>query len=793
VSWNNRRSLLLATWAFAWAMGGSLCAQDALSAVGETSLAGSSARSLGFEHGELVSYLVPEDLQRRVTERAIRAEESPFAGYYAEEEATPEAGPSLGIVGESQDSQEVESRAASNSAEALQDSPNIQTLNIQRRSSIAFDPRVRGYHIGQVFAQGEGIYWNPVRPDLDSMLGRIDPKLIDQITVLPGPYSARYGPGFAFIDADLADTPRYIDGYEAHNRLGYIFKANGPQNYLVDTYYGGNCDYGFIINYTFRNGDNYMAGNGQRIPSTYLANSVTTQLGFQLTEGAKLELRYDFLDQRNTQIPGQFWDLDMLQTNAFAVSLIDDSCCSCWTRMRLDAWHHRTPARGTVRNEPVFQVQERVAEALSVALTPPPPAPPPPPPNVDFNGDTNAQLVSSGGRLEYLFGEQDSMQLTAGVDLRHLRQNIEENFRITNRDPPHNDLLMPFTTYLPSADLFNPGLYAELSLPMAYWWTARLGTRVDYVHTTTDPVRSTLVSLPFPNQLTQDDTLYSVYLMNDLKLTENWLATVGFGQAQRPPTLIERYADGVFVSVLQSGFTRVIGNPPLNPERLWQLDAGLAADYGNTRGAFNAYHSWIIDYITYQGLPVPDPTGARLLHHVATPLATLTGFEARFEQDLSSSWTALAAAHYVEGQDQDLDAPLPGISPLEGVVGLRWHDAEDPDLVGVEFLVRMVDAQNRLGVIRLGSPFLPPVTPSQQAIEQRTPGFTTVNIRGYWNPSDNFRLIAGIENLFDFTYLQHLDLRLPFDDNVSAPTLPFDPAFAYAPGITPYIGVDWSF
>ena len=724
-----------------------------------------------------VDFMVPSDLLEQVPEgeREARRRRGVVPSRELEAEAElVEPASSTGTV----ESTEIEENASADAGTAIQDSPSIQTVNIQRRSAIAFDPRVRGYHIGQVYSQGEGIWWNPVRPDLDSMLGRLDPRMIDHLDVIAGPYSVRYGPGFAFIDADLADTPRYYNGCETHNRAGYTIRANGAQHYAVDTFYGGSADYGYIINYGYRNGADYRAGNGQRIPSSYLLNNISSQFGFDVAEESRVELRYDFLDQRDTQIPGQFFDIDELESHAFLVSLIDEQCCAPWTRLRLDAWHHRTPSSGSVGNDPLFQIQDRVSAALQNAGNT----------ATVFEGNTQAKLVSSGGRAEALFGEADSAQLRTGLDLRHYRQTIDEFFPIAMVSP------FPIDTQLLPSEMFNPGLYAELGLPMTSYWTTRWGARADYVHTTgllADPANT---SIPFPNDLKQDDTLYAFYLMNDVQLTDAVTATIGFGEAQRPPTLVERYADGVFVSVLQSGFTRVIGNPRLAPERLWQLDAGLYADYGDTRASFTAYHSWVQDYITYRGGLVRDPTGALLVRYVATPLATLTGFEFKTEKDLSSNWTTFFAGHYVQGHDQTIDAPLPGISPLEAIVGLQWHAADDPDRLGAEVLWRMVDAQDRLGRIRLGNLS---DTGRLSTIEQVTGGFGVVHLRGYWSPDEEkrLRIIGGVENLFDRTYLQHLDLRL--SGSAGGPTGsglgPFGRAFAYAPGITPYFGIDWTY
>jgi iron complex outermembrane receptor protein len=600
------------------------------------------------------------------------------------------------------------------------------------------------------------------------MLGRYDARSIDNLAVIAGPYSVRNGPGFAFIDMDLANTVRY-DCCESHNRLGYVYRGNGQQHYVVDTFWGGNTDYGYIINYAYRNGADYRAGNGARIPSSYLVNNASGQLGWDLGLDSNIEFRYDFVDQKNTQIPGQFFDLDELETHSFLATYTNRDDSAAWTQFRLDGWYNRTPAQGTLRNDPYFQVQDRVESALETRFGQPQGS-------MTFTGNTNSRLQATGGRAEFEFGDPDDVRLYAGTDVRHLRQVVNEHFIVSGLGP---GLDFGINTQLPDSEMFNPGAYAQLDVPLTSYWMTHWGVRGDYVHTMS------------PGQATHDNGLYAYFVRNDLQLTDNAIGTVSFGHAQRAPTLIERYSRGIFVSVIQNGFTRVLGDDTLGPERLWQIDAALTLDYGNTRANIAGYHSWINNYITYTGALVDDPTGARLLQYTPTQLATLTGFEARVEQDLSSRWMAFGAGHYVYGVDQTLGAPLWGISPIEGQVGLNWHDDSPRDRYAVEGVVRFVNSQRRLGQIApavpLGNSF-----PDERLIpiEDVTPCFTVVNLRGYWNVRQDqyqqLRLIGGVDNLFDATYLQHLDLRL------SQPSA-FGNAFAYAPGITPYVGIDWTY
>ncbi len=97
--------------------------------------------------------------------------------------------------------------------------------------------------------------------------------------------------------------------------------------------------------------------------------------------------------------------------------------------------------------------------------------------------------------------------------------------------------------------------------------------------------------------------LYSFFLSNKVDLDENWNCKFGFGQAQRPPSLTERYADGEFLSVIQSGFSRVIGSPTLAPERLWQIDCGLNANYDKFAAVLSGFYSWDFEFQHVRRVP----------------------------------------------------------------------------------------------------------------------------------------------------------------------------------------------
>lgn len=120
------------------------------------------------------------------------------------------SGPSTNVVLGAQGA----ARVASDAGSLLGKSNSAPGVAIQKRTPITTDTRSRGSHAGQLLASGS--YWVPARQDLDTMLSKIDSRIVSDVIVIKGPYSARYGPGFSFFDVSLLDAPRYAGGFEAH-------------------------------------------------------------------------------------------------------------------------------------------------------------------------------------------------------------------------------------------------------------------------------------------------------------------------------------------------------------------------------------------------------------------------------------------------------------------------------------------------------------------------------------------------------------------------------------------------
>ena len=268
-----------------------------------------------------------------------------------------------------------EVRGATSTETLISNSETNTTVTTQQRSAVSFDPRIRGYGFGQILTQTDGAEWSPVRQDLDTMLSKVDPALVDNVVVIPGPYGVSYGPGLSFLDVQTSRTPRNADGYEAHNRMSLNYRDNGEQLYATDTFYGGGYDWGFVFSYGNRTGTDYRSGNSTRIPASYLNQNFLAQFGFDLPNDSQIEFRVNRLDQTDTEYAGQFFDVNYLKTDAFSVNYVNRDPCAAYSEWTVDSWYNQTAFEGDTlnvfgrtlnENNFQFNVIERVERALEI-------------------------------------------------------------------------------------------------------------------------------------------------------------------------------------------------------------------------------------------------------------------------------------------------------------------------------------------------------------------------------------------------------------------------------------------
>ncbi|NTV83285.1 MAG: TonB-dependent receptor [Bacteroidales bacterium] len=247
------------------------------------------------------------------------------------------------------------------------------------------------------------------------------------------------------------------------------------------------------------------------------------------------------------------------------------------------------------------------------------------------------------------------------------------------------------------------------------------------------------------------------------QLTSLLSLSVALGRGTRSPSALERF---IKLMPVQYDSYDYLGNPQLKPETNHQADISfefLHSVLGSV--SVGGFFSLITDYIIGKVIPpsviTPSTQGAPGVKQFSnTDLVYLTGFETSYQSPSDRKWGLLinAAATYgtepeavkyilsggqVVGEETVKNDPLPEIPPLEGSIQFSYKFFREKLIPRIK--LRMVSEQNRV---------------SQSYGEPPTPGFITAALSISYAPCKFASLVAGVENIFNTPYYEHLNRRI---------------------------------
>ena len=595
-------------------------------------------------------------------------------------------------------------------------------------SPVITNTRVRGYRYSEIRTTLDGAAWFPVRPDADTPLSRFDSSVVEDVAIIRGPYNVRLGPGFSFIDVSLHKTPRYPEGIKWGGETKFSWDTNGDQWFGRQAFHGGGANEGWRVGYGHRGGADYSAGDGLPIGASYNARDWDLSYGLDLSDFSSLEFNYIRTEMTDVDTPGQVNDFRSVIADGFALRLDAEDLVEV-DRMSINGWYNLSEFRGSVANKAADPTDPNFFF-------------PPPDPIFNFRFarvETSGRTASAGGRIKASWDDLEQTTVTLGTDFIVQQQTYLESRLDT--------AIAEFG--VPKGRQYDTGIFLDAQNETNESLTLKTGGRVDFIRSDATPTagtdgRSLALNPGIP--LEQFYTLGAAYVSADYKINPCATLNAGIGYAQRAPSLTDLYGDLPHLSIMQEGaFFLPHGELLLKKERALQADLGLTTKYDYLRGGVSAFYAQIDDFITYD---VPHlQFGPHLQHAIGVNHnVRMAGGELFGELDITEPLTAFVALSYVQATDRTLDEPLWGIAPLDTRLGVRLSDTQSQKW-GLEYTLRLVDDQNRISNIGFVG-------------EVATPGFQTHSIRGYYQLTDTLAFIAGVDNLTDTVYREHLDTRL---------------------------------
>jgi iron complex outermembrane recepter protein len=359
-----------------------------------------------------------------------------------------------------------------------------------------------------------------------------------------------------------------------------------------------------------------------------------------------------------------------------------------------------------------------------------------------YSMGTQADTQTAGGKAEAVLGA-----LTLGVESYERRWNASNEMAGS---------AYALQAMVPGVATLVGGAFAEYEKALRPGLAIAAGARLDQAHTTADANIANAVlyeAYQGTRSLSANDTLPAGKLRLAWR-SGGWELSGGVGHASRSPEAIERYL------ALRRMGTDWVGNPALTPSRNTGLEAGVAFERAGYRAELSAYNQRIDDFITVYDQPrramVPGVMNA-VARSFANVDARLRGLELVASLPVLFERVFLAGdVSYVRGtQEGDatrgIDAgDLAEMPPLRGRLSARYDDGRFHARLEGVFAAEQDHVDTALR-------------------EELTPGWGIANVSAGVR-AGRLRATAGVNNLFDRLYVEHLSYqRDPFRSGTHVP------------------------
>lgn len=595
-------------------------------------------------------------------------------------------------------------------------------VNLQRRGALALDPNVRGLTGTQVGVLVDGMRSFGAGPArMDTPLSHTDPSTVERMSVVRGPYALALGGTLSTLDVRTRSTTPQRP-FTGALTTGFAGNRNAAD---VNGHAMGRAGRAFYdIGGAYRTGDDYTAGDGSSVRGEFASAEVRGRFGIEPTSASRLTARISYQDQRDIAFVGRPLDADFFETIRGSLSY-RHAGSGVVQVIEARAYGYQTLHLMNNDNKPTAQ--------------PNPDRMPPFPLNI-FN---ETEIVTVGGKSTVVLQPSNGLTLDVGLEgYTAFRTATRVRARRDTGDILGKDIVWGDVRTTEAGGFVQ----AERTIGRAdLTGTARL----DVVHM--NPNRVSQGFLDRANTtaaaLDQTDALWSLAVSASVPVTRAVTLTVGAGSAARAPESLERYGDRIGSPRAQRG-NEFVGVPSLQPERTWQSDLGVTLETGRLDATLTGFARYHDDYITFEEAPdVPSalPLTPDVVFRYINGEAFFWGAELEMAYALRRGLTLQATADYLWGRDVTLDEAAYGVAPASLQLGARVQPFDDR--LFFEANLRGVATQTRV---------------SETRGEASTEGYVLANLRLGLPLPRGLTLRAGIDNLFNTTYADHLNARNQF-------------------------------
>ncbi|MDH1633223.1 TonB-dependent copper receptor [Pseudomonas mosselii] len=563
---------------------------------------------------------------------------------------------------------------------------------------------------------------------MDAPTSYISPETYDRLTVIKGPQSVIWGPGGSAGTILFEREPEKFGELGSRVNGSVLAGSNGRFDKVLDAAAGGSLGYvRFIGNQS--HSDDFEDGNGDTVPSRWDKWNGDVSLGWTPDADTLLELTAGKGDGE-ARSAGRGMDGSQFKRESLGLRFEKSNL-------------------GEVLDKVEAQVYYNYADHVMDNYTLRTPS---------GTGMMGMPMVSNvdrrtmGARIKATWRWAD-VQLISGIDA----QTNEHRQRGGMGIDAHKG--KPWTK---DADFHNYGAFGELT-----WYATgedRLVTGARLDRASARDFRKGSAT----EGDTRADTLPSGFVRYEHDLAAIPATTyIGLGHTQRFPDYWELFSPKRAPAGSVNAFDGI------KPEKTTQLDFGIQYRDERLEAWASGYVGQVRDYILFD---YQRNMMGSLTSQAQNIDARIMGGELGAAYKLTENWKADATLAYAWGKNSSDGKALPQMPPLESRLGLTYSR----DVWSVGALWRLVAEQNRIAQNQgnvVGKDY------------DTSSGFGVFSLNGAYKINNNLKLSAGVDNLFDKAYAEHLNLAgnagFGYPANTTEPV--------NEPGRTFWTKVDFSF
>jgi len=605
----------------------------------------------------------------------------------------------------------------SNLAEAITDIPGVSGV---KRSHSAVEPVIRGLGWERVQTQVDGLPLYgacPGRMDPPAMI--LQPETVQEAYLIKGIPSVTLGPagtgGRVMVSTDYERGAGSAPESGGWLRSTYDSARDGVLGGIAA--FGGTEKLEFYGSFAGSYLDDYKSADGTVVPAGQKEFGGSVSLAYRPLPDHRFRFGFLDLEDRGIDYPSLPMNSAGTSSRAFntgyRIGETGESFGGFLFRVGYGTVDHRMNNEGkTSRNK------------------------------VEAETEADSDTLFTG--LEGKWRPSSSAVFSAGADFVYLKRDALRSRHIIASSRTFLDHIWPDTLQ------WDVGAFAELDIEFSEAYRLRAGGRFDFVSSDARAadgpglegrtVRENYVFYYGPEaaDVKQDDPLGSGNVLFEWKPRVDLIAHAGGGVSSRAAGVTERF---FAFAPAPGGFQ--VGNPTLSPEIKYEVEGGVAWHNPWVSVSASLFCFWFNDYIYSYTIDERDVNGdgrEDIVRGFRNVDARLCGGEAAAVFRPLEPLSIPVSLAYVRGVNTTDDTDLPRIPPLEGRVACRL-DLGTKVPWWAEFGCRLAARQDKI---------------DNDFPESETPGYAVFHLRGGFEVFDRLRIDAGVENLFDQEYTEHL-------------------------------------